>query len=197
MEAAGLAFVGPPASAIEKMGSKSASKEIMEAAGVPVVPGYYDVTTKPGETQDDALLAAEAAKVGYPVLIKAVLGGGGKGMRVVETEAQFGEMLDACRREAQASFGDSRVLVERYLQRPRHIELQVFADGHGNAVHLYERDCSVQRRHQKVVEEAPAPGMTPEWRAAMGKAAVDATRAVGYRGAGPYPTHAVLHVCCD
>ncbi|CAJ50982.1 methylcrotonyl-CoA carboxylase alpha chain, partial [Bordetella avium 197N] len=175
---AGIVFVGPPASAIAAMGSKSAAKALMERAGVPLVPGYH------GERQDPEFLRAEADKIGYPVLIKASAGGGGKGMRVVESSAAFLEALASCQREARASFGDDRVLIERYLQKPRHIEIQVFADSHGQCVYLFERDCSVQRRHQKVIEEAPAPGMTPERRQAMGEAAVAAARAVDYVGAG-------------
>ncbi len=177
-EAAGIVFVGPPASAIRAMGSKSAAKALMERAGVPLVPGYH------GEDQDPALLAREAARIGFPVLVKASAGGGGKGMRVVEDAAGFAEGLALAQGEARASFGDDRVLLERYLPRPRHVEVQVFADAHGGVVHLFERDCSIQRRHQKVVEEAPAPGMTAERRAAMGAAACDAARAIGYRGAG-------------
>jgi len=175
---AGLVFLGPPVAAIRAMGSKSAAKALMEQAGVPLVPGYH------GDNQDADFLAQEAARIGYPVLIKASSGGGGKGMRIVRAAAEFADALASCRREAAASFGDDRVLVEKYLTRPRHIEIQVFGDTHGNVVHLFERDCSVQRRHQKVLEEAPAPGMTPARRAAMGKAAVDAARAVGYVGAG-------------
>ncbi|WP_348831829.1 acetyl/propionyl/methylcrotonyl-CoA carboxylase subunit alpha [Xanthobacter sp. KR7-225] len=175
---AGIVFVGPPASAIRAMGSKSAAKALMETAGVPLVPGYH------GADQDEALLAREAARIGFPVLIKASAGGGGKGMKVVEGEAAFPEALASAKREAQSAFGDDRVLIEKYLTRPRHIEVQVFADTHGNAVYLHERDCSIQRRHQKVVEEAPAPGMTPERRAEMGSAAVEAAKAVGYVGAG-------------
>ena len=175
---AGIAFVGPPAESIAAMGSKSAAKALMEQAGVPLVPGYH------GENQEPAFLRDQAAALGYPVLIKASAGGGGKGMRVVEEPEAFEAALASCRREAAASFGDDRVLIERYLQRPRHIEIQVFADAHGNCVHLFERDCSVQRRHQKVIEEAPAPGMTPGRRQAMGEAAVAAARAVGYVGAG-------------
>jgi 3-methylcrotonyl-CoA carboxylase alpha subunit len=176
--AAGLIFVGPPAAAIRAMGSKSAAKALMEKAGVPLVPGYH------GEDQDPELLAREATRIGYPVLIKASAGGGGKGMKVVERAEDFAATLASAKREAASSFGDDRVLIERYLTRPRHIEVQIFADTHGETVHLFERDCSVQRRHQKVIEEAPAPGMTAERRAAMGRAAVEAARAVGYVGAG-------------
>jgi 3-methylcrotonyl-CoA carboxylase alpha subunit len=176
--AAGLAFIGPPAAAIRAMGSKSAAKQLMEKAGVPLVPGYH------GDAQDAALLRTEAQRIGYPVLIKASAGGGGKGMRVVESESQFADALGSAKREAAASFGDDRVLIEKYLTRPRHIEMQVFADTHGNALYLFERDCSVQRRHQKVLEEAPAPGMTAQRRRQMGSAAVAAARAVGYVNAG-------------
>ena len=175
---AGLVFIGPPPAAIRAMGSKSAAKALMEAAGVPLTPGYH------GADQNPALLQAEADRIGYPVLIKASAGGGGKGMRVVETAGDFAAALASCQREAASSFGDDRVLVEKYVVRPRHIEIQVFGDAHGHCIHLFERDCSVQRRHQKVLEEAPAPGMTPERRAAMGQAAVNAARAVGYAGAG-------------
>jgi 3-methylcrotonyl-CoA carboxylase alpha subunit len=177
-ERAGIVFIGPPVSAIRAMGSKSEAKKLMEQAGVPLTPGYH------GDDQDPALLKAEADRIGYPVLIKAAAGGGGKGMRLVERTADFADMLASCKREAASSFGDDHVLVEKYLVRPRHIEIQVFGDTHGNCVYLFERDCSVQRRHQKVLEEAPAPGMTAERRAAMGKAAVDAALAVGYVGAG-------------
>ncbi|TXG87567.1 MAG: acetyl/propionyl/methylcrotonyl-CoA carboxylase subunit alpha [Thermomicrobiales bacterium] len=177
-EAAGLVFIGPPADAIRSMGSKSHAKSLMLAAGVPVVPGYH------GDDQSPHALRAEAARIGYPLLIKATAGGGGKGMRVVAGEDAFDDALVACRREAQAAFGDDRVLLERYLHRPRHIEMQIFADRHGNIVHLFERDCSVQRRHQKVLEEAPAPGLTSERRDCMGRAAIDVARAVGYVGAG-------------
>ena len=176
--AAGLAFVGPPASAIRAMGGKSQAKALMQQAGVPLVPGYH------GAAQDLPTLQAAAAEIGYPVLIKASAGGGGKGMRIVESDAVFPAGLAAAQREARSSFGDDRVLVERYLTRPRHIEIQVFADSHGNTVHLFERDCSIQRRHQKIIEEAPAPGMRPEMRAAMGQAAIAAAQAVGYVGAG-------------
>jgi 3-methylcrotonyl-CoA carboxylase alpha subunit len=175
---AGMTWVGPPASAIEAMGLKDAAKALMEKASVPVVPGYH------GKNQDDEFLAEQAEEIGYPVLIKAVAGGGGKGMRRVDDPARFGKELKAARREAKSAFGDDNVLIEKYVSSPRHIEIQVFADTHGNAVHLFERDCSIQRRHQKVVEEAPAPGMTEEMRAAMGAAATDAAKAVGYEGAG-------------
>ena len=167
---AGIAFVGPPASAIAAMGSKSAAKSLMEKAGVPLVPGYH------GDNQDPQFLKTQADAIGYPVLIKASAGGGGKGMRVVESSGAFLDALASCQREAASSFGDDRVLIERYLQKPRHIEIQVFADTQGNCVYLFERDCSVQRRHQKVIEEAPAPGMTEERRRAMGEAAVAAAR---------------------
>ncbi|MCW7537236.1 acetyl/propionyl/methylcrotonyl-CoA carboxylase subunit alpha [Aquabacterium sp. A7-Y] len=175
---AGIAFIGPPASAIAAMGSKAAAKALMEKAGVPLVPGYH------GERQEPDFLKAEAGRIGYPVLIKASAGGGGKGMRLVQQAEEFEAALASCKREAAASFGDDHVLVERYVTRPRHIEIQVFGDSHGECVYLFERDCSVQRRHQKVLEEAPAPGMTPERRAEMGEAAVAAARAVAYVGAG-------------
>jgi 3-methylcrotonyl-CoA carboxylase alpha subunit len=160
------------------MGGKSAAKALMEKAGVPVVPGYH------GDRQDMATFAAAAKKIGYPVLIKASAGGGGKGMRIVEREADLAEAVAGAQREAKSAFGDDRLLIEKYLQRPRHIEIQIFADRHGNAVYLFERDCSLQRRHQKVIEEAPAPGMDEKRRRAMGEAAVKAARAVGYEGAG-------------
>ncbi len=176
--AAGVVFIGPPAAAIRAMGSKSAAKALMERAQVPLVPGYH------GDDQAPDLLAREAARIGFPVLIKASAGGGGKGMRAVERAEDFEAALASCKREAINAFGDDRVLVEKYLTRPRHIEVQVFADTHGHCVYLFERDCSVQRRHQKVLEEAPAPGMTPERRRAMGEAAVAAAQAVGYVGAG-------------
>jgi 3-methylcrotonyl-CoA carboxylase alpha subunit len=176
--AAGIAFVGPPPAAIRAMGSKAESKRIMAAAGVPVVPGYH------GEAQDDALLASEAARIGFPVLIKASAGGGGKGMRPVLSAADFAAELAGARREAKAAFGDDRVLLERYLQRPRHVEVQVFADSQGDTIHLHTRDCSVQRRHQKVLEEAPAPDLPPARRARLHEAAVAAARAVGYVNAG-------------
>lgn len=175
---AGIVFIGPPDSAIAAMGSKSAAKTLMDKAGVPLVPGYH------GNNQEAAFLQEQADAIGYPVLIKASAGGGGKGMRIVDSGADFHEALLSCKREAASSFGDDTVLLERYLQKPRHIEIQVFADTHGNYVHLFERDCSVQRRHQKVIEEAPAPGMTPERRQAMGDAAISAARAVNYVGAG-------------
>ena len=175
---AGLVFIGPPASAINAMGLKAESKRLMEQAQVPLVPGYH------GADQDPALLQREADRIGYPVLIKASAGGGGKGMRAVDKAEDFAAALDSCKREAINSFGDDAVLVEKYVQRPRHIEIQVFGDTHGNCVYLFERDCSVQRRHQKVLEEAPAPGMTQELRARMGEAAVAAARAVNYVGAG-------------
>ncbi|HET9978431.1 MAG TPA: acetyl/propionyl/methylcrotonyl-CoA carboxylase subunit alpha [Burkholderiaceae bacterium] len=175
---AGLVFIGPPASAIAAMGSKAAAKSLMEKAGVPLVPGYH------GKDNDPALLAKEAARIGYPVLIKASAGGGGKGMRRVDRAEDFAAALASCQREAKASFGDDHVLVERYVTRPRHIEIQVFADTQGQCVYLFERDCSVQRRHQKVLEEAPAPGMSEARRKQMGEAAVAAAKAVGYVGAG-------------
>ncbi|WP_296001334.1 acetyl/propionyl/methylcrotonyl-CoA carboxylase subunit alpha [Rugamonas sp.] len=176
--AAGLVFIGPLASAMRAMGSKSAAKSLMEKADVPLVPGYH------GERQDADFLHAQADKIGYPVLLKASAGGGGKGMRVIENSGEFKAALASCKREAISSFGDDKVLAEKYLQRPRHIEIQVFADTLGNCIYLFERDCSVQRRHQKVLEEAPAPNMPAERRAAMGEAAVAAARAVGYVGAG-------------
>ena len=177
-EAAGIAFIGPPASAIAAMGSKSAAKALMEKAGVPLVPGYH------GDEQAPAFLQAQADAMGYPVLIKASAGGGGKGMRIVEKSADFEAALASCQREARASFGDDKELVEKYLTRPRHVEIQVFADSLGGCVYLFERDCSVQRRHQKVLEEAPAPHLPADTRRAMGEAAVAAARAVGYVGAG-------------
>jgi 3-methylcrotonyl-CoA carboxylase alpha subunit len=173
-----LVFIGPPASAMRAMGLKSASKALMEKAGVPLTPGYH------GDNQDPAFLKTQAGRIGWPVLIKASAGGGGKGMRRVDAAADFDAALASCKREAVNAFGNDDVLVEKYVLKPRHIEIQVFGDTHGNVVYLFERDCSVQRRHQKVLEEAPAPGMTRERRAAMGKAAVDAAKAVGYVGAG-------------
>ncbi len=175
--AAGLVFIGPSAAAIRAMGLKDAAKALMEEAGVPVVPGYH------GANQDAEHLAGAAEAIGYPVLIKAVAGGGGKGMRLVERAGDFAEKLESARGEAETAFGNPAVLIEKFVQKPRHIEVQVFGDG-SRAVHLYERDCSLQRRHQKVIEEAPAPGMTAEMRAAMGQAAVRAAEAIGYRGAG-------------
>jgi 3-methylcrotonyl-CoA carboxylase alpha subunit len=177
-EAAGIVFVGPPAAAIRAMGSKREAKQLMSQAGVPVVPGYH------GDDLSDARLQREAETIGWPLLLKASAGGGGKGMRVVETPGAFGAALAAARRESLAAFGDDAMLIERYLQAPRHIEVQIFADAHGQVVHLFERDCSVQRRHQKVLEEAPAPGLDETLRAALGAAAVAAARAIGYRGAG-------------
>ena len=175
---AGLVFIGPPPAAIRAMGSKSEAKKIMERAKVPLVPGYH------GDDQSPELLAKEAARIGFPVLIKASAGGGGKGMRVVESAGKFADALAGAKREAKASFADDHVLIEKYLTRPRHIEIQVFADSHGNCLYLFERDCSIQRRHQKVIEEAPAPGMDPARRRAMGEAAVAAAKAIGYQGAG-------------
>src|SRR3954466_5942557 len=174
----GIVFVGPPASAIRAMGLKDAAKALVAQAGVPIVPGYH------GSRQEPDFLRQKAYEIGYPVLIKAVAGGGGKGMRRVDKAAEFEAALESAQREAASAFGDPRVLVEKYILSPRHIEMQVFADAHGNVVHLFERDCSLQRRHQKVIEEAPAPGMTPEMREVMGRAAVEAARAVGYVGAG-------------
>ncbi len=175
---AGIVFIGPPPAAIAAMGSKAAAKNIMGKAGVPLVPGYH------GDDQDPRRLAREAAAIGYPVLIKATAGGGGKGMKIVARENEFAAALASAQREAKAGFGDDRVLIEKYLSAPRHIEIQVFADTHGGAVYLFERDCSVQRRHQKVLEEAPAPLMKPEHRRAMGEAAVACAKAIGYVGAG-------------
>lgn len=175
---AGLTFIGPDADAIEAMGLKDAAKQLMQNAGVPVVPGYH------GQNQNPEFLAGEADQIGYPVLIKARAGGGGKGMRKVESASEFQSALEGAKREAAASFGDDQMLIEKYLATPRHIEIQVFADQHGSTLHLFERDCSLQRRHQKVIEEAPAPGMTQEMRSAMGNAAVQSAKAVGYVGAG-------------
>ncbi len=175
---AGLVFIGPPASAIAAMGSKSAAKALMEKSGVPLVPGYH------GDNNDAAFLAKEATRIGYPVLIKASAGGGGKGMRRVDKADDFAAALLSCQREAKASFGDDHVLIERYVLKPRHIEIQVFSDTQGHCIYLFERDCSVQRRHQKVLEEAPAPGLSEQRRAQMGAAAVAAAQAVGYVGAG-------------
>ncbi|KAB0550566.1 acetyl/propionyl/methylcrotonyl-CoA carboxylase subunit alpha [Pseudomonas argentinensis] len=178
LEAAGLLFLGPPASAIDAMGSKSAAKALMEEAGVPLVPGYH------GEDQELETFRQAAQQIGYPVLLKATAGGGGKGMKIVEREADLADALASAQREAQSAFGDSRMLVEKYVLQPRHVEIQVFADQHGNCLYLNERDCSIQRRHQKVVEEAPAPGLSAELRRAMGEAAVRAAQAIGYVGAG-------------
>ncbi len=174
----GLVFIGPPVAAIRAMGSKSAAKKLMEAAGVPLTPGYH------GDIQEPGFLRQQADGIGYPVLIKAAAGGGGKGMRAVARSEDFLDALASCQREAKSSFGDEHVLIEKYLQRPRHVEIQVFGDTQGNCVYLFERDCSVQRRHQKVLEEAPAPGMTVERRAEMGRAAIEVAKTVGYVGAG-------------
>ncbi|MBV8628808.1 MAG: ATP-grasp domain-containing protein, partial [Paraburkholderia sp.] len=177
-EQAGIVFIGPPVEAIAAMGSKAAAKALMHTAAVPLVPGYH------GDNQEPVLLQREADSIGYPVLLKASAGGGGKGMRVVERSEDFAAALASCKREAASSFGNDRVLIEKYLTRPRHVEVQVFADRHGGAVWLFDRDCSVQRRHQKVLEEAPAPGLSAELRREMGEAAVAAARAVNYVGAG-------------
>ena len=174
----GILFIGPPASAIDAMGSKAAAKELMKKAQVPLVPGYHDAD------QSNERLLTEAKAIGYPVLLKASMGGGGKGMRLVEKEADFNAALEGCRRESMASFGDDHMLIEKYIMEPRHVEIQVFADRQGNAVYLYERDCSIQRRHQKVIEEAPAPGVSEALRDQMGQAAVRAAKAIGYVGAG-------------
>ena len=178
VEAAGLIFLGPPASAIEAMGSKSAAKALMERAGVPLVPGYH------AEEQDLETFRLASERIGYPVLLKATAGGGGKGMKVVEDVSQLAEALASAQREALSSFGDARMLVEKYVLKPRHVEIQVFADQHGHCLYLNERDCSIQRRHQKVVEEAPAPGLSTAQRRAMGESAVRAAQAIGYVGAG-------------
>lgn len=178
LESAGLIFLGPPASAIDAMGSKSAAKALMEKAGVPLVPGYH------GDSQDIQTFRDAAERIGYPVLLKATAGGGGKGMKVVERDSDLADALSSAQREAQSAFGDSRMLVEKYVLKPRHVEIQVFADQHGNCLYLHERDCSIQRRHQKVVEEAPAPGLSPQLRRAMGESAVRAAQAIGYEGAG-------------
>jgi 3-methylcrotonyl-CoA carboxylase alpha subunit len=175
---AGLIWVGPKPDSIRAMGLKDAAKQLMADAGVPVTPGYH------GENQDPALLKFEADAIGYPVLIKAVAGGGGKGMRRVDAAKDFDDALESCKREAASSFGDDRVLIEKYILSPRHIEVQVFGDRHGNVVHLFERDCSLQRRHQKVIEEAPAPGMDEATREVVCQAAVRAAKAVNYEGAG-------------
>src|SRR5260370_26310939 len=177
-EKAGIVFIGPPASAIRAMGSKSAAKALMGAAGVPLTPGYH------GDNQDPAFLARQADQIGYPVLIKASSGGGGKGMRRVDAAADFEAALASCKREAANAFGDEQVLVEKYVLKPRHIEIQVFGDTHGHCVYLFERDCSVQRRHQKIVEESPAPGLTESQRRVIGETAMTAARALNYTGAG-------------
>lgn len=174
----GIIFMGPPSSAIRDMGIKSTSKHIMSAAGVPIINGYH------GEDQSDEKLIAEAKKIGFPLMIKAVRGGGGKGMRIANTEADFMESLQSARTESEKAFGDSSMLLERYVRSPRHVEVQIFADKYGDAVYLFERDCSVQRRHQKIIEEAPAPGLSEELRRELGEAAVRAAKAVGYVGAG-------------
>ena len=178
VETAGLVFIGPTAESIRAMGLKDAAKVLMERANVPVVPGYH------GENQDEDFLAGEADRIGYPVLLKAVAGGGGKGMRKVEKADEFSAALEGAKREALNAFGNDMVLIEKFIEQPRHIEVQVFADGEGNAVHLFERDCSIQRRHQKVVEEAPGPAVSDAMRLALGEAAVKAALAINYRGAG-------------
>src|SRR5687767_12498023 len=178
VEAAGLVFIGPTPEAIERMGLKDRAKAIMEEAGVPVVPGYH------GAEQDDRFLAGQAAKIGFPLLVKSIAGGGGKGMRIVAQDIAFAEQLAAARREAKSAFGDDRVLLERFVLEPHHIEFQVFGDTHGSYVHLFERECSIQRRHQKVLEETPSPFLDEELRSRMGSAAVAAARAIAYRGAG-------------
>lgn len=175
---AGHVFIGPPSSAIQAMGSKSESKAIMEAAGVPTTPGYYENDTS--TEQDSDLLRKKANEIGFPILIKAVSGGGGKGMRLVGDDKEFLEMLESCKREAAASFGDDRVLLEKYLVRPRHVEVQICADQHGNVVSLHERDCSLQRRHQKIIEEAPASDLDPAIREQLGEMGRKAAQAVGY-----------------
>lgn len=174
----GAVFIGPPPAAIRAMGSKSEAKRLMEAAGVPLLPGYH------GDDQSDEILSEAATRIGFPVMVKAAAGGGGRGMRMIDSAEALAEGLAGARREAKAGFGDDTLLIEKYLGKPRHIEMQIFADSHGNAVHVFERDCSIQRRHQKVVEEAPAPGMTPEMRAAMADAAIKAAQAIDYVGAG-------------
>ncbi|MBV9733558.1 MAG: ATP-grasp domain-containing protein, partial [Verrucomicrobia bacterium] len=176
--AAGLVFVGPPVAAIRTMGDKSTAKSVMTKAGVPVLPGYH------GENQEPDFLRSQAGAIGYPVMLKARGGGGGKGMRVVHESDEFDDLLTACRREAKNSFGDDSILIEKYVARPRHIEVQVFGDTHGNYVYLFERDCSVQRRHQKIIEESPAPNLTESHRRSIGETAVAAARAVSYTGAG-------------
>ncbi|KAA1107732.1 Methylcrotonoyl-CoA carboxylase subunit alpha, mitochondrial [Puccinia graminis f. sp. tritici] len=178
LKQSGIVFIGPPSSAIISMGSKSQSKEIMISAGVPCVPGYH------GKNQDPGFLKSEADKMGYPVLIKAIKGGGGKGMKIVFEPSEFQSQLESAQREGEQSFGDGTVLLEKYLLNPRHVEVQIFGDLHGNYVYLYERDCSVQRRHQKIIEEAPAPGLSLEQRTKLGEKAVAAAKAVQYVGAG-------------
>ena len=173
-----ITFIGPPLEAIMSMGSKSAAKKIMAKAGVPLIPGYH------GDNQDPKTLKKEADSLGYPVLLKAAAGGGGKGMRAVQTETDFDQALDAAKREAMSSFDDDIMLVEKLVLQPRHVEIQVFCDSHQNAVYLFERDCSLQRRHQKVIEEAPAPGMTEKLRQKMGESAIKAAQAINYEGAG-------------
>jgi 3-methylcrotonyl-CoA carboxylase alpha subunit len=174
----GFIFIGPPPAAIRAMGSKTAAKAIMETARVPVVPGYH------GESQDLAVLTHAAEEIGFPALIKAAAGGGGRGMRVVEKAGDLEAAIESARREATAAFSDGTLLIEKYLARPRHVEVQVFADRLGGAVYLFERDCSVQRRHQKIIEEAPAPGVDAALRRQLGEAAVAAAQAIGYEGAG-------------
>lgn len=174
----GIIFIGPPPAAIRAMGSKSAAKRIMEKSGVPLIPGYH------GDDQDDQLLRHEATRIGYPVILKAALGGGGKGMRIVNEESAFNEALASCRREALSSFNDDTILIEKYIGQPRHVEIQVFCDQHGNAVHLFERDCSIQRRHQKIIEEAPAPDIPATLRQKMATDAIMAAKAIDYVGAG-------------
>ena len=175
---AGIVFIGPPPAAMRAMGLKNSAKALMQSAGVPVVPGYH------GDNQNPKFLREKAYEIGYPVLIKAIAGGGGRGMRRVDAHVEFDAALESASREAEAAFGDGRVLIEKYVASPRHIEVQVFADSHGPCVHLFERDCSLQRRHQKVVEECPAPGLPEATRAAMTKAATEAALAAGYVGAG-------------
>lgn len=175
---AGILFIGPPAAAIRAMGSKSAAKRIMEKSGVPLIPGYH------GDNQQDEVLRSEAGRIGYPVILKAALGGGGKGMRVVNKAEEFDGALASCRREAQSAFNDSTILIEKYIGQPRHVEIQVFCDTHGNGVHLFERDCSIQRRHQKIIEEAPAPDIPADIRANMARDALLAAKAIDYVGAG-------------
>lgn len=173
-----ITFIGPSSSAIKSMGIKNTSKAIMVEAGIPIVPGYH------GDDQSNETLLLEGRKIGFPLMIKAIRGGGGKGMRIVLGESEFAQALEAARTESEKAFGDSAVLLERYISEPRHIEVQIFADKHGNVVHMFERDCSVQRRHQKIIEEAPAPGITPDLRSDLGETAIRVARAVGYVGAG-------------